>query len=157
MAEQLLDTTQFSTRFKQMRGEGVAEQMGIYALLQPLAPRPVGDANLHCPPAESSPAPTHEQRGFSRLGDGRPLLDPSLQSSCRLAPDRNASLLFAFAEYLDGPIRQVETRDIEARELGEAQTRRIQQLHDGAITNDERVPGRNFEKPGHLIGVERFR
>src|SRR5689334_6023224 len=44
--EQLLHAAQILTRFKQMSGERVAEQVRVHARRQALAARPVGDAQL---------------------------------------------------------------------------------------------------------------
>src|SRR5215510_1204605 len=46
VAEQLLDTAQILTRFKQMGREGMPEQVGINACRQAGAPRPLRDPEL---------------------------------------------------------------------------------------------------------------
>src|SRR5262245_48252736 len=52
MAEQLLDTAQILTRFKQMGREGMPEQVRVDTARQARAPRPLRDAQLDGPGLE---------------------------------------------------------------------------------------------------------
>src|SRR5688500_13465177 len=84
MAEELLYATQFSARFKQVRGEGVRDEVGMDLDPEPLTAAPVGDSILHGAAAQAPPVAAEKKRirvGLSRgkLCQEGALLEPSRQ------------------------------------------------------------------------------
>src|SRR4051812_34920949 len=96
MAQQLLHTTQIATRFKQMRSEGVPEQVGIDAQAHALAPSPVGHSGLNRTPSQALATAADEQRGFRRLCNSCSLAEPLPECVERLCPDGNDAFFLAF-------------------------------------------------------------
>ncbi len=68
VAQQLLDTAQIVARFKQMRCEGVPEQVRINPHIDALPPRPVADPGLYRAAAQASPLLADKQGPFFARG-----------------------------------------------------------------------------------------
>ena len=60
--EQLLHPTKFSTGFKEMGRERMAEQVWVDMLVKPLPPGPVGNPGLHAPRPQPPAVLAYEQR-----------------------------------------------------------------------------------------------
>src|SRR6185295_9177224 len=71
VTEQLLHAAQILTRFKQMGGEGMTEEVWIDAAGQSLASRPLRDAQLDRPRLQSRSIAADEQRRHVEPGQRR--------------------------------------------------------------------------------------
>src|SRR6186713_1530491 len=154
VAEQLLDSAQILTRFKQMGGEGVAEQVGIYARRQPLAARPSRDAQLDRALLQSGAIAPDEQRLLADRRETATFLEPRADRFDRLASDGHDARLRALAEHTHRAIREIDAAQVRADQLGKAQPRRIKEFHDRAVAHRERVGGRDVEQVAQGVDVE---
>ena len=71
VTEQFLDPAQILTRLEQVRGEGVAEKMGMHVHRQALQPCPAGDTQLDRALSGTTTVATDEQRRFADAGHAR--------------------------------------------------------------------------------------
>src|ERR1700733_8489230 len=154
VAQELLHTAKFATGFKQMRREGVPEKVWIHRHAEPQAPRPRGDAQLHGAAAEPAAVLANEHRRLRGLGTGSSQRQPAPERLCRLGPDRDDTRLAPLAEHVHGAVFEVKVRKVKPDELGEAQPRRVEELHQRVIAHEQRLLGPSFQELAHLIGVE---
>src|SRR6185312_2746339 len=152
--EHLLHATKILTGFKNMRGKGVTEEVRMHGDVEAPGACPVGHPKLHGPGTQARAIAPQEERSLAPLRDRRPLLEPLRQRRGRLAPDGDDPLFPALAGHADGAVR-LQGVDLQRDELREAQTRGIEQFHDGAIPGREDVVGRHLQQARHPIHVQR--
>ena len=70
VSQQLLDTAQISTGFKEMRSERVSEDVRVDPQADSLSARPVRNSLLYGPRSQAAAVPSHEQRGLPSVGYG---------------------------------------------------------------------------------------
>ena len=156
VSEQLLHSAQILTRFKQMRGEGMPEQVRMDMARKAFAPRPVSDAELDGAVLEARAIPADEQRRFTRCRRvAGAFAQPYAQRRRSLAAHRHDARLASLAEHPHGAVGEIELSDVETDELIEPQPGRIEQLHDRLVAHRQRVVGRDVEQLVELIDVER--
>src|SRR3954451_15887703 len=108
VAQELLYAAQILTRFKQMRGEGMTEQVRIDASRQPLAACPLSDAQLDRPRLQSRAVASDEKGGFIEGRERCALLEPAADGVACLAADGHDARLGALAEPAHGAIGEID-------------------------------------------------
>lgn len=110
------------------------------------------------------PGPADEHRPwFGALGGGAganqggALLEPIAQGVDGKSADRQHPRLSALAEDAHGAVRKVDRRDIQVYQLAQAQTRRVEQLHDRFVARRQIIVRPKLEQAGHLVRIQRSR
>ena len=62
--------------------------------------------------------------------------------------------LLPLAEHLHGAVPQIDAREVEADELRQSQSRRVEQLHYGPVARGQPPTCRHLQQPRHLVGIE---
>src|SRR5882672_2494859 len=155
--QELLHAPQIATRFKQMRGKRMPEEVRVDLDAETLLAGPVIDAQLDGPHAQAPPAGPHEERVILHLPDRRPLTEPGTQGRDGVTSHGHDAHLVALAGDAHGLILEVEIGEPQAGELREPQPRRIEELHDGAVARIELAAAAKIEQARHLVRIERHR
>src|SRR5690606_1336838 len=92
-----------------------------------------------------------------RLRQRRALDEPGAQGLERVAPHRHDALAAALAHDAHARVVEVESREVELRELREPEARRIEELEDRAVAGDDRAVAANVEQLRHAIRIQRAR
>jgi hypothetical protein len=82
------------------------------------------------------------------------LLEPCLQGCQRHSSDRHDAAFAALAGDTDLAGTQINAGEIEAYELSQTQSGRVEEFHDGAVTRAHRIGGGDLEQVRHLVGIE---
>ncbi len=91
-------------------------------------------------------------------GGGRQRTQVGIEGAQGMAPQRHDPLLPPLAQHPHQPAVQVETGDIQAGQLRNAQSRRIEQLQDRAVAQGKCLrPIRRLHQGGHLVDGEMVR
>src|SRR5690606_27053190 len=128
VAEQLLDGAQIPARLEQMRRERVAQHVRMDPDRHAAPPGPSVDPCLDRALAEPRAAPADEKRplaGGREAGTGG---QPCSNRGGRDPPDRHDPGFRPLAEDPDREVVEVEVRDVEPRQLRQAEAGRIEKL-----------------------------
>ncbi|MNN18550.1 hypothetical protein D3C81_1317620 [compost metagenome] len=155
VAKQVLHRAQVLGRLQHMAGEGVPQHVRMQVLAQ-LAHAGLAHAQLDRPRAQALAALADEQR----LVDGHALAprQPGLQRLARLAPDRQLAHLVALAEHPHQAGGEIQLRQVQAGQLGQAQAGGIEQFEHGLVAAGEKIVRRRaLQQLLGAVGVEQFR
>ncbi|MCY1286076.1 hypothetical protein D9M70_350350 [compost metagenome] len=136
-----------------MAGEAVAQHVRVQVLAE-FAHAGLAHAQLDRPRAEAAALLADEHRAV-----GRPALraqrQPGFQRGARLAADRQHAGLAALAVDFDQTGGEVELLEVEADQLGQAQSGGIEQLEQGLVAaGDEVVLDRAVEQLRRAVGIQ---
>src|SRR5688572_6932977 len=106
--QKFLHAPQVATRFQQVAGEGMSEQVRVHAHAEPPAPRPALDATLHGAWAEPPPVASHEDRSLVGRCDRCSRLEPRLQRRACLRANGHYALLVALAAHTHRVVGEVD-------------------------------------------------
>src|SRR5512140_213986 len=140
VSEELVDGAEIGAGVQKVRGEGVAQRVhreasGLVDLLEELA-----DHELHGAHAYSRAGAREKERGAIDLAaeHSRELIALRLgvaERELRVIADRDYPLLAPLAAHLELLRHEIEHVAIDARKLGEAQSRGIEELENGEIAH----------------------
>src|ERR1700683_2604775 len=157
VTEQFLHPAQLATRFEQVRGKGVPEQVRVHVHAEPLAPGPELDPRLDGARPQAAAVASHEQRRLTLARQCGAFLEPRLQRLHREAPDRNDARLVALADDVYHTLLQIDARHLQGHQLSQPESGGVQQLHDRPVACGERIARCDLKQPRHLVGIERLR
>ena len=160
MAEHLLHGAQVGASLEQVRGERVAQEVGMDAL--GLEPCLVGEAaqDEEDAGAGERPAVRVEEQllPVAPVEVGPAAREVAAEGVRCLAPDRDDPFLAALAEAADEPVLEIHGLPVERDRLAHAQPGAVEELAEGAVAEvSRRRPGGRVEEPLDLGGRERAR
>src|SRR5438552_15493162 len=159
MAEHFLNRPEVGAALEQMRGEGVAEEVGMDALgLEAGGGSELAqDEKGACSGQRPALGVEEELRPVAAVEVRPPAGEIPAKGLDRLAADGDDALLRALAEGADEPLLEIDGRAVEPDRLAHAQPGAVEELDERAVSERaRRGPVRGLDQPFHLAG-ERVR
>lgn len=157
VSQKLLDAAQIVARFEHVRGEGMPQQVWINLGRDALFLCPVIDACLDRARAQTGSLQADEQGSLIGFGQGDPFSQPGADCLERVFSDGQDALLLTLAGDTRSRVGNIDVADIEPRQFGKPQARRVHEFEHRPVSYHERPLARNIQKVCHAIGIEVFR
>src|SRR4249919_2832210 len=124
----------------------MTEKVRVHVGGKALATRPVGDAKLDRAMLQARAVPADEESWVFHVGERGAVAQPGAKCLDSLAAHRYDSSLSPLAQHADRAIGKVELAQVEADQFIEAQTGRVEQLHDRLVAHRQGVFRGNVEQ-----------
>lgn len=141
VTEQLLDDSEVGAPFEQMGRRGMPEPVRSEVGCTGNSRQYVVNDGAGLALVESGAAPTEQQRRTGRgCGQGRSTrVNPHVQRAIGRGTERYDALLVTLAEYAQDQPSPIDIVDVEAAELADSDTGRVEQLDDQPVPHRDGV------------------
>ena len=155
VSQQFLHRAQVAAGLQQMAGKGVAQHVRMDLASQAPVAGEFAQPLLHAARADARAAAAEKQGlfRFRTRGGGSPA-QVGRDSAKRRCAYGNTAGLAPLARHRDEALAMIDVLDIGGAQLGETQTRRIQQLGHGQIALHQGIARGRREVGAHLIRFE---
>ena len=157
VTEEFLDGAQVAGGFEDVGGEGVAELVGVDALVQTLTFGPVGHAFLNGAHGQRLAGEAGENARFRAVAERLLNPAPALQGGQRMAADWHQTFALTLAQHANHAVDKIQLWPAQSGQLADPQAGGIEQFQHGAIAGADVGLVRNVEQGQYLIDIEDFR